>query len=542
LTVVTRAAYATFSYAGGYPQGCTNSDTFYNFADTCTIANEKPPSEAFSIPAQGVSYVDTEFGRTVRRVSPTERNIFYSTITAINADDSLVLTADSGSWLYFYRIVDGVALYGPVSPGDNSSFLAWDATDPDIIWRRKASHEIEKYQLSTATATTAAHYTAYTDISNGGTADISDDNWWVFYASTESQICAVNLNGLTTVNQASKTYCSSYASLPLGTFTNIDFAQTSMVDSGSGKRYVVMFGLPAAAVWSVNTGTGVLDWERYLGEEPQRNANDDDGVCETGENCIMQPHATLGRDAAGNVVLLFDWTEIYGNKVFLTSLQLNKGNSIFRPVEEGGGMRLLYFINGPNGTHYGCNGSGYCIFSSFTGWQIPTRTVTGATSAKPARITTSAAHPWSDGNKVVVDLVGGNTCVNHVWTVTYVDSTHFDLYGSDCSAAPPYTSGGLAATGTLAAPSPVRAENTVSYLNGTASYVYRINSHRSVMYDTNVGSYYNTPRASISRSGAYIAYVTNMGNLNGLAIYIAATGVGGGPPGGATRRHRMVVQ
>ena len=81
------------------------------------------------------------------------------------------------------------------------------------------------------------------------------------------------------------------------------------------------------------------------------------------------------------------------------------------------------------------------------------------------------------------------------------------------------------------------------YLNGAASVAYRTSIHRSVLYGNN--NYWSTPRASISRNGAYVGYVSTMGLLGSgeeLAVYVAATGVGGGPPGGATRRHRMVVQ
>jgi len=544
LTVVARQADATFSYPVGYPQGCANSWVAYSFVDTCTIANERPPSESFSIPAQGASYTDPSFGRTVTRITAEGQALLYSTLTAFNADNTLVMTSGPSVELDFFNL-SGTEVYSNKSRGD-TTFTAWDALDPDVYWRRVGDHELWKYALSTSTDTKAADYHGiYTTIANGGTADISDDNWWVFVAGTESLVCAVNLNGLTTVNQSSKTYCASYTALPLGTFTNIDFPQVSMTDSTSGKRYVTVMGLPAAGVWSVNTGTGVLDWERYLGEKPQQNANDDDGVCEVGEVCITQPHCTLGRDASGNVILYVAFEDIWGgSQSYQSTLQLNKGNDIYRPVEEGGGMRILWAIIGVHDQHLSCNGAGYCSMAEFgSPWGIPVRTITGATQGKPAEITTSASHPWANGDKVVVDQVTGNTCVNGIWTITKTAAATFTLDGSDCTGGGAYAGGGLAGTGALPTPSALRGENVVAYLNGANSFAYRTNHHRGKIWDTpGMGSYGNTPMTNISRNGAYIAYATNMGNLgdtgqtsNELAVYVAATGLGGVAVASATK-------
>ena len=531
LTVVTPLAYATFSYAQGYPQGCTNSDSLFSFADTCTIANERPPSEAFSIPAQGASYVDPEFGRTVTRITKEGEVLTYSTLTAFTVADPPLVFTDNGDTTYNLSNLSGTVIYSGLTRGD-TTFTALDALDSDIYWRRSADHELWEYKISTATDTKAADYhSTYTSISNGGSADISDDNWWAFFAPTEMLVCAVNLNGLTTANQATHTYCASYAGLLGGDGAHVDFVQVSMIDGTSSKRYVIMLRATAAAVWSVNTSTGVLDWERYLGEEPQRYANDDDGVCESGETCIAEPHSTIGRDALGNVIFFFDWAEIYGNQTYLVTLQLNK-TMIFRPVEEGGGMRFLFATSCVGcDRHLSCNGAGYCSMSGFKS-SIPAKAVTGATRNKPAEITTSTAHGWATGTKVEIDQVVGNTCVNHVWTITSTGSYTFTLDGSDCTGSGTYAGGGLAGLGTAATNYPLRDRNIVIYLNGAGSVAYPINHHRGKIWST--GGYWETSMTNLSRNGAYIAYATNMGNIGGsgqtsteMAVYIAATGLGG---------------
>ena len=548
LTVIARQADATFSYVPGYPQDCSNSSALYSFADTCTIANERPPSEAFSIPAQGASYVDPSFGRTVTRITPEGQGLLYSTLTAFTADNSLVMT-DNGDTTMNFSNLSGTVIYSGKTRGD-TTFTALDALDPDIYWRRMADNQLWKYKLSTSTDTKAADYGGtYTWITNGGTADISDDNWWAFFAPAELEVCAVNLNGLTTGNQASKTYCASYSGLLGGDGEHVDCVHVSMPDVVTGTRYVTMMRGTAAAVWSVNLGTGTLDSFRYLGEKPQQNANDDDGVCEAAETCIAEPHCTIGRDATGNVVLYTYFEDIWGGSSYRVSLQLNKAGEIYRPVEEGGGMRILWaegasWAGGVHDTHVGCNGAGYCSLAEFgSPWDIPVRTITGATQAKPAEITTSASHPWVNGDKVVVDQVTGNTCVNGIWTITKTAAATFTLDGSDCTGGGAYAGGGLAGTGALPTPSALRGENVVVYLNGSSSTAYRTNHHRGKTWGTpNMGSYGNTPMTSISRNGAYIAYATNMGNLgdtgqtsNELAVYVAATGLGGVAVASATK-------
>lgn len=59
-----------------------------------------------------------------------------------------------------------------------------------------------------------------------------------------------------------------------------------------------------------------------------------------------------------------------------------------------------------------------------------TFTVNGATNANPIVVSTSNPHPFATGEKVSITNVGGNTGANGIWTITYVDATHFSLNGS----------------------------------------------------------------------------------------------------------------
>lgn len=70
------------------------------------------------------------------------------------------------------------------------------------------------------------------------------------------------------------------------------------------------------------------------------------------------------------------------------------------------------------------------------------KNVSAATNASPIVITTTVAHQFATGDRVVISGVGGNTAANGSWTITKATSTTFSLNGSSGSGA--YTSGGTA--------------------------------------------------------------------------------------------------
>src|SRR6185503_1330002 len=75
-------AAAVFTYISG-PQGCTQPPGYPDQA-LCTIPNETPLA-TFPIPAVGNTYVDPNFGATVRILSGFGSNHGYSTPTAFSA-------------------------------------------------------------------------------------------------------------------------------------------------------------------------------------------------------------------------------------------------------------------------------------------------------------------------------------------------------------------------------------------------------------------------------------------------------------------------
>jgi hypothetical protein len=89
--------------------------------------------------------------------------------------------------------------------------------------------------------------------------------------------------------------------------------------------------------------------------------------------------------------------------------------------------------------------TGHFLFSNETRIvdhaSVNQRTVIGATNATPIVITTSVAHGYANGDRVIVDSVGGNTAANGAWIVAGQTPTTFQLTGSVGSGA--YTTGGI---------------------------------------------------------------------------------------------------
>lgn len=79
---------------------------------------------------------------------------------------------------------------------------------------------------------------------------------------------------------------------------------------------------------------------------------------------------------------------------------------------------------------------------SQTGGLLPISAVavSAATNTSPIVVTTNSPHTLSSGNIVLIAGVQGNTAAIGKWTVTVVDSTHFQLNGSSGSGT--YTTGG----------------------------------------------------------------------------------------------------
>jgi hypothetical protein len=452
--------------------------------------------------------VDPQFGHTVTRITPNGLNIQYSSITAFSATGQYIMTNTTAGAVNIYDQTGSVA-YAAVS-GLNINTSAWDATDDERVWFTSGGL-LRRHQLSTATATTAADYTAssgdrpaMSSISNGGTGDITDDNWWAFSNGTATT-CAVNLTGLTTANQESQTFCVSLSGLGI---TDIDFTQITQVDSETGKRYVVLVSAPTGHVFSVSAPGLVYEYPLPTGSR----------------DIPVQPHSDVGQDAAGGQIFFWHWDTPEDNKYYLAAAQLNKGADMTRPVEEGGGMRVLYTSNTTSfftDAHFGCTWRGLCIISIYGGNDQTARFVSSVTPATPCQITTHTAHGLTTGNTVQIGGASGITSINGIWTATVTGSTTLTLDGHTCSGSYTADSGHLAR-----AVSPTQLPNRQEIVVSRAGEeVRRIAIHRSMGYEGgDLSGYFSSPRASLSRDARYVAWASNFGVPEHPSVWIADTG------------------
>lgn len=514
ITLVVYAAqpYSHWAYKAGYPSGCS-TPTYFDTAAECTLTNERPTSTAFSIPSAGGTYVDPQFGHTVRRVTAAGQNIQYGALSAFNSDATMVLTSSTAGAVNAYTVATGTVAYSSI-PSVNINFAAWSSTDPSVVWFMDGG-TIKYRNLSTSTTTTAADYTsssggrpAMSSITMGGTVDITDDGWWAFRdaGSFSGYVCAVNLNGLTTGNQESKTFCASMSGLSL---TDIDFTQVTQVDSESGKRYVVVIAAPSAHVWSV--GESALTYEYAV---PTSNAGD----------ITAEPHSDIGQDEQGRQVFWWWWYDPYGSTYFNGSVQLNKGADMTRPVEEGGGLRIHAKTHPGNFTtdaHWGCTWRGVCVGTSYMeSAGVVAKQIQSITAANPCQIN-STSHGYSTSNSVQIGGAAGTgvSNMNGIHTVTVLNANAYTI-PVDCSSGWSYTANS-AHSAISAAPTaaPFRQEIMVSSLG---RWTRRIATHRSKIYSGgDLNSYYPTPRTSISRDGRYVAYSSNMGVPEQPSVYVA---------------------
>lgn len=74
----------------------------------------------------------------------------------------------------------------------------------------------------------------------------------------------------------------------------------------------------------------------------------------------------------------------------------------------------------------------------------PSFTITGATNANPAVITTLTAHGYSNGNSVYITNIVGMTPLNgRSFVIGGVTTFTFQLVGEDSTGYPAYISGGI---------------------------------------------------------------------------------------------------
>jgi uncharacterized protein (TIGR03437 family) len=359
--VVARLPDPKFSYAAG-PQGCTQPDG-YPDAALCTVPNEAPPG-SFRPPAAGGSYVDPNFGSTVKVLTGTGVYHTYSANSPLSAKNTYLMTYPSSGNFDVLLTSTGKVAFSNV-PANQDFF--WDSYTDSVYYYTSGAAFI-KHDLKTERDTTVVDYArdghGFRAIKRGGTTGGSKDNWISFFAEAEKQVCVLDLNTV-------KTYCAGYGNVSGVPYGDIDYALDAKgVDKGSGKRYVILVSKGATpGFFSVNLSTERLDPEFRGPEDPESKGNHN-GVCDAGEKCMYPSHADTFEDSAGIQYLIYDNSTESPCEVATATYQISRGLNMMQPVELGGGRRKimsLWKCPYPQGTdeHIGCaKNAPRCVIST----------------------------------------------------------------------------------------------------------------------------------------------------------------------------------
>src|SRR6267143_1101569 len=120
-----------FTYVSG-PSGCTQP-AGYPDAALCTVPNETPLG-TFPLPAVGGTYVDGNFGATVKLISSFSANHGYSTPSAFSASGKYVALAQNGIQVNVVETATGNAAYTGRPGYVTSDTIRWDSYSDDVTY------------------------------------------------------------------------------------------------------------------------------------------------------------------------------------------------------------------------------------------------------------------------------------------------------------------------------------------------------------------------------------------------------------------------
>ncbi|MEQ1948711.1 MAG: hypothetical protein ABL995_16095 [Bryobacteraceae bacterium] len=507
LNVIARRPYLPFVYLSGYPKGCRKSDPKLPALDTCVITNEQPAEKLDGLGRPGDVLLDPQFGFPIHRLTEAGFFLAYSTVRMFSATARYVLGADPEGFLHVWERGTNKQV-GERFSGSNASQTVWDPSAEEKIWFIEGG-QVGYRDVQKGKVTIAADYRkpwggrpSFNEMSTGGTADNTDDNWWVFTDQKVKMVCAIDLKGLIPANQEEHLYCTSYGALGVGV---IDFPQVTQIDSESKKRYVLLLAEPRAHVFTVDTAQHKLTYEFEM--PPQ----------------ITTPHSDVGQDAKGRQLLFWAWYDPYGNKSFAATGLLNRGPQLVRPLEEGGGLALLFPM--PEGfrwdAHYGCNWKAECVVSIYSDpvpGGIPNWTITDVRAGSPCVVQFEGDTPFKDGTQIAIGGVGEMRGVNGVHKLRVLDRRTVVLDGQACSGRYGQRKGHAAESRPWAPMAPGRDWIVHTRLDREARPIL---IHRSKLWAEHgdLSFYWASPRAGLSRDGRFIGFGSNLGLPELNSIY-----------------------
>lgn len=441
--------------------------------NTSKVTSLYPPATLDDpVPAIRVPFTDPVFGTIVQRVSdykwstnPQARHE-YSKMMSITRDLTRGIFYLGSGWYEIRDLATGTLIGTHFSGGGLDPEFNMDASGPVGYYRSGST--IRKVDLSSGSDTLAMTVKRSDDITNyfcvytkqEGRCSF-DGRWWACYGIDSG---SYTVRDMVVVDRSSWTvharqapmdtpYGDSLSISPLGAYvlvasggtgqywrvhgrTDCVFQRNLCVDAthgdmavgSDGDEYLVYYAVtspqiselsetgPGLAIANLRTGTKSMAW-KYPG--------------------YMSTHISgmVSKEHPG-WVLVSTYGTNYGDYACF-------GECFFFNFHTGD-VRRIGHHHRQNGGYWGepqalasWKGDAVLVASN---WNTG-RVVSNATNASPIQITTTVAHGWTDGEKVYIENVNGNTAANGTWIITRVDDTSFTLNGSTGSGT--YTSGGI---------------------------------------------------------------------------------------------------
>lgn len=316
------------------PQNCINSSPKYIDPDVCQVPDEVPLN-TFARPGVGNTYVDYNFGTTVKQLTAVGTVHAYAQPSAFSVNNTYALVIAAGGQGQIVNATTGAMVVAPMPSWSSPSYDSptWDQNPANegCIYGFESGVKLHRLCVgSPYTDVVLKDYTGiYTGLYNGGTGHMSLNGFKPFFSNDlPGLICVYDVPG-------NDTYCGdlqSSAATMNGTipFTPINDGNgyvyvAPAVDSVSGKQYV--FGVTACltgggcpagsfSIWSVDKPNHRLNFEFRGPEDSFYHAN----------NFQWDPTRTYGQVPANPNCSTSQSGCVIWNGIFYQSLQAGNLN------------------------------------------------------------------------------------------------------------------------------------------------------------------------------------------------------------------------
>lgn len=519
-------------------------------------------------PALGGSITEPVFGTQVWNCTPSSTYTIYSSISAMNPDDTAFYAdGPGGTPSFFVFPCDGVPHTPTLTPSSQQIMWQRNGTNNTVgFWASDNSGRFSQVVLNLSNFTVTSQTTVYTfpcsggscaslSVSSGGTDDITPDNWTSFFTNMDSsgntahpQACLLDItNAQAHCIDISINYSVAVAQLPNFTlaskafspFTNKRYLITNCNNSG-----VCQHG----PLYSYTQGAGGgLVFEHYMSIFPEMSglpsgaaANYTTMACTgaalTADKCLYTgSHSGMAQDTQGRQY----WCLVTGtqdiNQLASGCFDLDAPETTASEASQLGGFLNFLLPIGITVADIGFGSSGDWILQTLSS------SVNDATTyavVSPGCVTsgsnincTVSPTPGSGlvtGNQTNISGVGGCTNANSLWaggSIT-VASNVITISGVTCNSA--WTSGGYAYKNAYLPAISYRHELVATHLsNGKSVENRRIGTDFGLAgtADSVNDGYFAAGQGNLSISRKYAVVNSNWGNPGDSHVTIFATGI-----------------